>query len=321
MSKNIFKHDIFLQLKNENDYFIKDELKNVLDKIHKVIDNNYGITYHEKNNKHNKHNKKGKNNYVNKSKNNNDNYDNYDNNKWRLVKKTTIKKEINNELDKYNYEINSLLNKLSPKNFESISKKIMVYYEKLLSSEDLTNLLISFINSIFSKAVMQHIYCPYYVKYLNLLEEKYKIIYLIDEKCNDYREIFNKTNKGDVEMTKQEEYDQFCKDNLEKVFKTGYSQFLGELYNNNMINIDIIKSNIDFFIKSLNNSINTDELFENTVICISQLIKTTSKQFKRSKYNYNVLYNDLLEIYNNYNKSRRIKYKLLDLCEFVVKLI
>ena len=315
MSKNIYIHDIFVQIKNDNNYTIEDELKNVLDNIYKIIDNNYGITYHEKNNKHYK---KGKNNNGNKSK--NKNYDN-DNDKWRLTKKTTIKKEINNELDKYNYEINSLLNKLSPKNFESISNKIMVYYEKLLSPEDLTNLLVSFINSIFSKAVMQPIYCPYYVKFLNILEEKYTILYLIHEKCNDYREIFNKSEEVDTEMTKQEEYDQFCKDNLEKVFKSGYSQFLGELYNNKMINIDIIKSNIDFFIQSLNNSINTEEIFENTVICVSQLIKTTSEEFRKCKYNYNDLHNELLKIYDSYNESRRIKYKLLDLCEYVEKLI
>jgi hypothetical protein len=313
MSKNIYTHDIFFQIKNDNNYTIEDELKSVLDNIYKIIDNNYGITYHEKNNKHYK---KGKNNHGNKSKNNN-----YDDDKWRLTKKTTIKKEINNELDKYNYEINSLLNKLSPKNFESISKKIMVYYEKSLSQEDLTNLLVSFINSIFSKAVMQPIYCPYYVKFLNILEEKYTILYLIDEKCNDYREIFNKSEEVDTEMTKQEEYDQFCKDNLEKVFKSGYSQFLGELFNNKMINIDIIKSNIDFFIQSLNNSIKNTELFENTIICISQLIKTTSTEFKAINYKYNELHNILIGIHDSYNESRRIKYKLLDLCEFVGKLL
>jgi hypothetical protein len=168
---------------------------------------------------------------------------------------------------------------------------------------------------------MQPIYCPYYVKFLNILEEKYTILYLIDEKCNDYREIFNKSEEVDTEMTKQEEYDQFCKDNLEKVFKAGYSQFLGELFNNKMINIDIIKSNIDFFIQSLNNSINTEEIFENTVICVSQLIKTTSCEFKRSKYNYNNLHHELSGIHDSYNESRRIKYKLLDLCEFVGKLL
>ena len=309
MSKNIYSNEVFLHIKNNNNYLIDDDLKRVLDNITKIIDNNYGITYHEKNNKHYKKNKSNKSKKI-----------EFDENKWRL-KKTNIKKEINNEIDKYNYEINSLLNKLSPKNFESISKKIMVYYEKSLSPEDLTNLLVSFINSIFSKAVMQPIYCPYYVKFLNILEDKYKIIYLIDEKCNDYREIFNKSEEVDTKMTQQEEYDQFCKDNLEKVFKAGYSQFLGELFNNKMINIDIIKSNIDFFIQSLNNSINTEELFENTLICISQLIKTTSDEFITIKYNYNDVHANLLKLHNDYNKSRRIKYKLLDLCEFVEKLI
>ena len=41
---------------------------------------------------------------------------NLNHNQWRL-KKTIIKKNINSDLDKYKYEINSLLNKLSKKQF------------------------------------------------------------------------------------------------------------------------------------------------------------------------------------------------------------
>ena len=311
MSKNTYSYEFFLEVKQNNNYIIDKTLKESLEIINKIIDNNYGISYHEKNNKHKNKNKKREFNF------NNDN----DNDLWRTKKKTIIKKEINSDIDKYKYEINSLLNKLSPKNFDNISNKILEYYEKSLEDEELNNLLIFFIDSIFSKAVMQPIYCPYYVKFLNILEDKFKILYLIHSKCNNYREIFTISKDDKENMSEQEVYDKFCEDNLEKVFKAGYSQFIGELYNNKMIEIDIIKSNIEFFMTSLNesNSLNNPNLFENVLICISQLIKTTSKRLKLINYNYSELHNILTTIYKTFKGGNRLKYKLLDLCEYINK--
>jgi hypothetical protein len=307
MVKNTYTYEFFFEVKEQNNFILDNVLQESLATINKIIDNNYGISYHEKN-KHKQHNKpiKHKEPIMDES-------------KWRL-KKTVIKKNINNEIDKYNYEINSLLNKLSSKNFDNISKKILEYYNKSLSDDDINILLINFIDSIFSKAVMQPIYCPYYVKFLNILDEKYKILNLVNDKCNNYQEIFNKTSKNKENLTEQEAYDEFCKDNLEKVFKAGYSQFIGELYNNKMIQIEIIKSNIDFFIKNLKESIGTDESFENILICISKLIMTTSNNLKEIKYNFESINHIFRELYKNYKGSNRLKYKLLDLCEYIEKI-
>ena len=315
MYKNIYSYDIFLEVKQNNNFVIDTTLKESLETINKIIDNNYGISYHEKNNKH-------KNKHKHKNKQTDFKFSN-DNDLWRSQKKTVIKKEINSDIDKYKYEINSLLNKLSPKNFDNISTKILKYYEKSLEDEELNNLLISFIDSIFSKAVMQPIYCPYYVKLLNILENKFKILNLIHIKCINFRDIFTISKNNKENMTEQEAYDKFCEDNLEKVFKTGYAQFIGELYNNKMIKLDIIKSNIDFFMLSLNDTNTTDNyiIFENILICISQLIKTTSQQLKVINYDYNDLYKNVNNIYNNFKGSNRLKYKLLDLCEYISKII
>jgi len=314
MSKNTYTYEFFYEVKEHNMYELSNELHESLDTITKIIDNNYGISYHEKN-------KNIKNKQI-KNKHNNPNKYNepiMDESKWRL-KKTVIKKEINSDIDKYNYEINSLLNKLSSKNFDNISKKILEYYNKSLSDDDINILLINFIDSIFSKAVMQPIYCPYYVKFLNILEDKFKILNLVNDKCNNYQEIFNKTSNNNDNLTGQEAYDEFCKDNLEKVFKAGYSQFIGELYNNKMIQLDIIKSNIDFFIESLKESIETDESFENILICISKLIMTTSNNLKQINYNFESINKIIREIYTKYEGSNRLKYKLLDLCEYIEKI-
>ena len=57
MSKNIYSYDIFLEVKQNNNFVIDTTLKESLETINKIIDNNYGISYHEKNNKHKNKNK------------------------------------------------------------------------------------------------------------------------------------------------------------------------------------------------------------------------------------------------------------------------
>ena len=84
---------------------------------------------------------------------------------------------------------------------------------------------------------MQPIYCPFYVKFLNIINTDYKILSMINQKCENYKEIFENSNRT-KEMS---DYDQFCQDNLDKVFKAGYSQFIGELFNNKMIQNEIIE--------------------------------------------------------------------------------
>ncbi len=300
-----YSYDFFMDINKQNTFELDSSLKEILDNLSKIVNNNYGLTYYEKNYK-NKHRNGNRGNHKPNI--------NFNNNQWRL-KKTIIKKKIDSELDKYKYEINSLLNKLSKNNFDSISKKIIGYYKKDdLTKDDLNNLLNSFIDSIFLKATMQPIYCPFYVKFLNILDTDYKILSLINQKCENYKEIFENSNRT-KEMS---EYDQFCQDNLDKVFKAGYSQFIGELFNNNMIQKEIIEDNIDFFTTSLEKNIENSEFFENIIICVSNLITTTSENL--TDYNFKELYDNINSIYKSYNKSKRLKFKLLDLCEYIQKL-
>ena len=300
-----YSYDFFMDINEKNTFELDSSLKEVLDNLSKIVNNNYGLTYYEKNYK-NKHRKGNKHNI---------NFNNHNNSsQWRL-KKTIIKKDINSDIDKYKYEINSLLNKLSKNNFDSISKKIIEYYQKdNLTKDDLNNLLTSFIDSIFLKATMQPIYCPLYVKFLHILDTDYKILSLINQKCENYKEIFENSNR----TTEMSDYDQFCQDNLDKVFKAGYSQFIGELFNNNMIQKEIIADNIDFFTNTLNKNIENTEIFENIIICVSNLITTTSKNLE--DYNFKELYSSVNTIYKSYSKSKRLKFKLLDLSEYIQKL-
>ena len=78
---------------------------------------------------------------------------------------------FHSSLEKNKNEINALLNKLSPKNFEKIVPRIQEYYKK---DDERDFLLESTIDNIFLKAVMQPVYCPYYVKLLKIMNKAYK---------------------------------------------------------------------------------------------------------------------------------------------------
>ena len=102
-----YSYEFFFEIKDNQEKTEPTEptetIKNSLEIIINIIENNYGVTYHEKNNKNKKR--------IKNNNNNNNNYKVMDQSKWRL-KKTIINKNINCDLDKYIYEINSLLNKM-----------------------------------------------------------------------------------------------------------------------------------------------------------------------------------------------------------------
>ncbi len=306
MDKIIIDPKLFTELKSSLELSLSDNLKIKLDEITKIIKNNTGFTYYDKNKQ------KYRRNFKNNS-----------SPQWRKEKKVIIKKTINSDIDKYNYEINSLLNKLSRKNFDDISSKILNYYNKSLDDESTTKLINLFIDNIFTKAVAQPIYCPFYVKFLKLFNEKFNIDDLLKNKCDDFKKIIDKTKKEiKDDMTAQEEYDEFCENNLKKMHKQGFSQFIGELFNNQMINETLIIESIDFFIFNLESVINCseeEEQIENIIICLDKIIRTTLDKLKTLNYDFSSILGKINDFYKSYNKSKRLKYKILDIIEFIGK--
>ena len=305
MDTIIVNPKIFSEIKNKLDLCLSNELKIKFDEIKAIIKNNSGYTYYDKN----------KNRYNRKK--------DYKKNipQWRYEKKNIIKKVINSDIDKYNYEINSLLNKLSRKNFDEISKKILEYYTKTTDQESLNTLINNFIDSVFSKAVVQPIYCPFYVKFIKIFNEKFNIDSIIKLKCDDFKKVIDKTTKNIKEnQTAQEEYDEFCENNVKKMTKKGFSQFIGELFNNQLINETLIIHSIDFFINNLEKIISNcdeEEQIENIIICLDKIIKTTSEKLKSINFNFKAINLKINVCYKSYNKSKRLKYKILDITEYL----
>ena len=317
MNNMIYSYDEFIKYNTYTD--INLDLQEKLDSLILLINNNLDI--YKKKDKYNTFNKSNRNNRNNKNNKNIIINTNTNNNTWR-IKKTVFKKEIVLQTEKYESNINSLLNKLAPLNFETISKKIQSEFTNLINDSELDKnqielCITNIINNIFSKAVMQIIYCPYYVKLINILNNDYDIFNLINLKCKEYKNlILQQTYNKNEELSANQKYDEFCKQVKNKVFKEGYSQFIGELFNNNIVTNDIIIEYIVFFIGNLETIFESDindindiiDDIEYNIICCIKLLET-------AKIDYNSIKDYLTRFFNISTKKipKRLKFKLLDI--------
>jgi len=317
MDNMIYSYDEFIKFNTYNE--INSELKDKLNSLILLINNNInnkksGNLKYNFSSSFNKSNKNSKSNNKNIVINNK-------NNTWR-IKKTVFKKEIVLQTEKYENNINSLLNKLAPLNFDTISIKIQSEFTNLINDSELDKseieiCITNIINNIFTKAVMQIIYCPYYVKLINILNNDYDIFNLINLKCKEYKNlILQQTYNKNKDLSANEKYDEFCKEVKNKVFKEGYSQFIGELFNNNIVTNDIIIEYIVFFIGNLETIFESDindindiiDDIEYNIICCIKLLET-------AKIDYNSIKDYLTVFFNISTKKipKRLKFKLLDI--------
>lgn len=283
-----YTRDFFYFVKKQSTFVVKDDVKhnlNQIEKIIKIINNNDQILIGSSN--------------LN----------------WRKPKSLIDKDNLTKE-ELLMVEITGLLNKLSPKNFDKINEQIIISCKENLENQ---TILESIIDNIFLKAVMQYTYCPYYVKLINnIIDIKKDILNSITSKCEEYIHMFeleNKTNSSDITEHEKETYDQFCEKLKQKKFKAGYSQFIGELFNNKIIDEEIIKKCVQLFLKNIDNLIdlnNNEEIVEDNIICIFNIIKTTL-----DKISYVYLKNDINKIKNNKNLIKRMKFKLMDLIDLI----
>ena len=175
---------------------------------------------------------------------------------------------------------------------------------------------------------MQPVYCPYYVKLLKIMDEEYKKTDIINNKCLEFKTLLkskveteeaNESEVKDMSLSEKEKYDLFCKANKEKKYKEGYSQFIGELFNNEMINNITLEENVSLFVDSLETSTEEDAkstYVEDALICICKLFDTVSTREKDIIRTY---CERVLLIQNNNNLPKRLKFKLMDLKDLLVK--
>lgn len=310
-----YTRDDFYRIKNETDFECSEELQSKLNIIKNIIKknidtigsqhqskSNYSKSHHNSNHYHHHRNTNYSGNAI-----NNNTPTKFDKS-WRF-EKTKLKKDNLSKIEENINKINSLLNKISNKNFDNIISNI---FEKI-EEEKCCEMINKLIENIFMKAVMQPTYCPIYVKLLNMVDEKYGIIDLINNKCLEYKTIIKeKKIVEDESMTEQEKYDLFCKLNKEKKYKAGYSQFIGELFKNNMITETTIKTNLIYFLENLGTSIVEEpkgSYVEDSIICLCQLITTVHSKTQ----NISDITSKLYIFLDNKEIPKRLYFKILDL--------
>jgi hypothetical protein len=234
-------------------------------------------------------------------------------NNWRFKKQSAVEKRKKkmSKMELSRGELNSVLNKISIKNFDNLSLKVT---DLIGDDKELADFVVE---NVFKKAVVQPIYCEGYVKLIKLIGEKgFDIASITTNRCEQYSELLK---KEDVENNEDLNYDEFCELMREKKYKVGYSQFIGELFNNELIDYHTFVKNIFAFFENLQLALNKDNLdpkdinVENTIICICSLIKTSSNGIKDDDMEF---FKNKLKEFNNMNKyQKRLRYKVLDLIE------
>ena len=231
-----------------------------------------------------------------------------------MISKQTITKELNKEtdIDKNKRNINSLLNKISKNNFDVIFKKIICNLK-----DDKDELFEFIIKNIFEKSIIQPFYCPCYVKlYLELINFNNIFKDMIINICSEYFDMIKYYKKMLNENIKDTNYDTFCLIIKNKNKKKGFSQFIGELYLNNIIELDAINKIISILINNINKIITENEfdIIENNILCLTVLLNTIHKDINKLD-NIDKYLKTIEGFSKNKKIMKRLQFKLMDLLD------
>ncbi len=136
------------------------------------------------------------------------------------------------------------LNKFSELNYGEIKE----FITHIIDSGQ-TDMMKCFMKLVFEKAASEEVFCPLYARLLSELSARYPI--LLSEMArlySVYMNIFKEVSENEAEN-----YNEMCKQNVEKKYRRGYSQFLAELIKHNVIDNEV-------FIKTVNTIISQIEL-------------------------------------------------------------
>lgn len=268
---------------------------------------------------------------------NNKYHGNKSNKDWRKKKLPSfLDRKISDE-DKLKNSINLELNKLSVENYKNILKSIQDILNKV-PSEKYTEITTLIIDNIFEKAVIQPNYCHHYVRLvLSIVTSNNKtlIMTLLRNKCTIYHKILTKTidrneqvknigNNGDESL-----YEEMCQENLRKQYKKGFSQFVGELYNYEIITT---REMLFFSRKMLSNILDglmeeevDEDFIEDNIIYFQKLLEiSVEKLIERQRKNTNPIFQIMRNIEECINHKyiskiqSRLKFKLKD-CHDIMK--
>jgi hypothetical protein len=236
-------------------------------------------------------------------------------------KKTELKKNefgIDVELDK----LRSLLNKLTKKNYDDISSKIInsIQFIVKFESKDIQQTLGTIGNFIFeigsSNKFLSQIYAKLYCELM-------KNFPFMKEMCiknySDYENIFH-----NIEMVEDaEDYEKFCLCNKNVEKRRSLCSFLVHLINYNVLEIRKLIELIDYLILDIKSKINNVEnkrTIEELIEIISILVINGCDTLQKQNSSYKKIYNFIQELSEANNKdypalSNKIIFKCIDIIE------
>ena len=231
---------------------------------------------------------------------------------WRAEKPAFLKKVSQNRDDILTADINTMLNKMSPKNFEDITKSIIDILSKNKNDKKFFEFTIE---NIFMKAVTQSIYCKNYTEFIKILyEREFNVEDIVMEKCDKFKHILKEEEDTTRSYSKQvttENYSKFCKDLKDKNYKRGYSQFIGEMYNKKLVSRDIVSENIEICSSNVKKYLAIDPkgaAVEDNVICLIAIVKALEDQDLVSSYK-----ESLVALQKSEGLPKRLMFMFMDL--------
>jgi len=226
----------------------------------------------------------------------------------------TFLNKVGEKCDEIKKNVNGNLNKLSNQNYDKIWGNIKSIY--LENKDDFD--FIDYVESIFDKATMQPIYCPIYVKLCNdmiiqlkelSLDEEFTN--LIKDKCNNFKTMIEEINKSKDDELNVNDYDDFCRKNKQKIYKKGFSQFIGELYKSEFLDLKFLEDYVKALVDNTYNTLEAEDInVENNIICLQQLINTC---FNYRELQGKSFFENIKLIKDHKILPKKLKFKIMDI--------
>lgn len=235
-----------------------------------------------------------------------------------IVNGTVFKKtKFINKLDEDEINLDKIresLNKLTQKNYEQISKEIIMNIKHFIYSKNKI-ILVSIGKSIFDISSINKFWVKLYAKLYNELIQNFPIMKEICIKnFESYMSLFN-----NIEVVDEKDYDNFCKVNKTNEKRRSLTDFYTKLFCFDILSVDNMFSIMTELIKKMkveteNENIEImEEVFENINIILSNIGKNIKNN---NKYNY--ITEEIIDIYNTIDSSgisKKLIFKLGDLFE------
>ena len=176
------------------------------------------------------------------------------------------------------------LNKFSPSNYDDIKE----FITHIIDSGQ-TDMIKCFMKIVFEKAASEEVFCPLYARLLGELSIIYPVLLgemadLYDHYMTIFEEIPPASDQENDSSAAN--YDALCKRNLQKKYRRGYSQFLAELIQHNVIDTTALLKIIHTIVHHVELHQTRKEsvsLIEEYADCLMKVVKATTHSSAESE--------------------------------------